>query len=133
MDWRFYRFEWFVERASPAPPICFKRFPNGLRDAVSDQIRLAKANFALRWMYVDVDRLRIHFQKQKGDRELTLHKRGMISLPQPVLNRDIFHGSPVHKKDLFRSRGPAHPNFANEAGNSDPMSGLRFDFQQLLE
>src|ERR1700693_2309445 len=118
---------------SPAPPVCFKRFPNSLRDTVSDQIRLAKTNFALRRVYVTIHRLRIHFQEQKGDRKLTLHQRGVITLPQSVLNRDVFHGSTIHKKDLLRFRGPAYSDFADETGNSDPASGLRFDFQQLFE
>ena len=86
-DRRFWRFDWFLERMSPAPPICFKRFPNCLCDAVSDQIRFSKANFTFCRMNVHIDRLRIHFQEQKGHRKLTLHQRGMISLTQPVLDR----------------------------------------------
>ncbi len=63
-------------------PVRFESFVNGLGDTASDQIRFAKADFALGWMDIHVDCFRIHFQKKEGHRVLTLHQGSMIAFPQ---------------------------------------------------
>ena len=42
-------------------------------------------------------------------------------------------GRPFTNRICSALRGPADSHFANETGNSDPVGGLRLDFQQLLE
>src|ERR1700738_3100968 len=118
---------------SPATPVCLKGFSDRFCDTVPDRIRFSKPHLALSRMHVNIHCLWIHLQEKKGHRILAFHKRCMIPLAQPVLNRDIFHRSTVHKKDLFRFGGSAHPYFANKTGNGDPVESLSLDFQQLFK
>ena len=118
---------------SPPLSICLQRFSNRLRDAVSDRIGFSKSNLALCRMNIYVNRLRIHFQEQKGHWILALHQRSMIALAQPVLNRDIFHRPTVNKNICSAFVDRLIPTFADETGNSYPIGSFRFDFQQLFE
>src|SRR6266508_3394489 len=93
-----------------------------MNDRLPDCGRITKTHLALCRVNVYVDSRRIEFQKEKGNRILTLHKRSMVAFTDSRREKRAFNGPPVYKNELLRPCLPAQsclpdkPTYANVKG-----------------
>ena len=70
-------------------------------------------------MHVHVDGGRIEIEKQKGNRKLPFHERGVIPLAQRRGQHCVFNRAPVHEDKLLRPGLPAHARLPDQSANPD--------------
>src|SRR5919198_1834726 len=105
--------EFFLPIAASA----FQRFANCGNDRFMHAVWVAEPDFAFGRMHVHVDRCGIEMQKEKRDRELAFHERGVIAFAQSGRNERAFHRAAIDKDKLLGAGLAADAGLADEANH----------------
>ena len=91
-----------------------------------------ETGFLLRWMNIDVERMRIHLQHQKCHRMLPLHEDRVIALPQSIRDRWTLNRTAIQKTQLHLTRRTTHARPTDVTRHRDAPMSERLDHQQLI-
>ena len=99
----------------PIAPPAFQGLANRFDDRFPNAGRIAKAHFPLGRVHIHIHRGGIELEKEKRDRKLPLHERGVVALAQGGREHRAFNGAAVDEDELLRAALPAHSRLANQA------------------
>ena len=79
----------------PIDPRTLQSLLDASNDRVADIVWITETDFAFRWMDIYIDQRRVEIEKQKRDRILPFHQRGVITLAHSCSDEGVFDGAPV--------------------------------------
>ena len=85
---------------------------------------LSELHFALRWMDIHIHKSGIDFEKEAAKGEAPLHKHGVVSFNQSVIQAAILDRATIYEKVLIIARGSRDAGRANDTPDGSGLGTL---------